>query len=164
MPNWNKNITYEYLCSCDCGEKFTTHSKKARYIVGHFRKFQVGNKAPSWQGGITKDRGYIFLYTPEHPHNNKGYVKRSRLTMEKKIGRILESQEVVHHINGIKTDDRIENLFLTTKIGHNSIHKNLPKGKWAFKYDSCKSCKKSEHPHHAHGFCFPCYAKWYIHK
>lgn len=42
--------------------------------------------------------------------------------MESKIGRQLTQNEVVHHINGIKTDNRIENLELLTISEHSRKH------------------------------------------
>jgi len=64
--------------------------------------------------------GIIKLRDSEHCG---GYVKRSRLVMEKKLGRFLKPEEVVHHINGIKDDDRPENLRLfPSKSKHMSFH------------------------------------------
>ena len=82
---------------------------------GNFRE-----KNPSWKGGQYILRGYVMVYIPEHPfsHGN-GYIKRSRVTMEKSLGRYLGKEEVVHHINKIKDDDRIENLML---FSNNSEH------------------------------------------
>jgi len=58
-------------------------------------------------------QGYMFVYKPEHPFCSKQYyIKRARLVMEEIIGRYLRHKEVVHHINGIKDDDRPENLRL----------------------------------------------------
>lgn len=79
----------------------------------------------NWKGGIKKDvSGYILLYIPGHPMADiKGYVKRSRFIMSETLGRPLVSNELVHHINGIKDDDRPENLKLTHKGKHTTIHK-----------------------------------------
>lgn len=61
-----------------------------------------------------KDKtGYILIYKPDHPHSNSdGYFREHRLIMEEKLKRYLTKDEVVHHINHIKDDNRIENLML----------------------------------------------------
>jgi len=72
-----------------------------------------GPEAGYWKGGKYQDHasGYIYSYNPEHPfHNKKGYILEHRLVMEKFIGRYLKSNEIVHHRNKIKNDNRVENL------------------------------------------------------
>jgi hypothetical protein len=69
--------------------------------------------------------GYNYVYAPEHPRKHNGRVHEEVLIVEKSIGRFLNSHEVVHHINGIKNDNRLENLQLCTKREHCSIHARL---------------------------------------
>lgn len=74
--------------------------------------------------GRKKQGGYVFIYAPDHPGSNRGYVQEHRLVMEKSIGRYLYKHENVHHINEITDDNRIENLQLMT-IGDHSRHHSL---------------------------------------
>ncbi len=75
---------------------------------------QKGDRNPHWNGGRTKhSSGYMMRLSTEHPKaNNKGYVYEHRFVMEEKLGRYLETHENVHHINGVKDDNRLENLEL----------------------------------------------------
>lgn len=82
--------------------------------VKKIRASLIGDKAPRWNGGkIHNSKGYIQIKSHEHPYKDKrGYILEHRLVMEKKIGRYLTRIEVVHHINGNPSDNRIENLQL----------------------------------------------------
>lgn len=65
---------------------------------------------------LTKD-GYLYVYFRKHPNSDKsGRVFEHRLIMEKKLGRYLFPFENVHHKNGIKSDNRVENLELWIKV------------------------------------------------
>ena len=67
--------------------------------------------------------GYVLIYCPNHPFADRdGYVAEHRLVMEKVLGRVLGTEEYVHHKNGIKTDNDIENLQLTNASEHAKIH------------------------------------------
>jgi flagellar basal body rod protein FlgC len=75
--------------------------------------------------GHTKrlNTGYILTYAPHHPNAHKdGYVMFHTVLMERKIGRYLEKNEVVHHINHDRADNRIENLLLMDRFEHSSMH------------------------------------------
>jgi len=87
-----------------------------------------GSDASNWQGGKTKRRGYVWVRIEEtnpffimhgvkkHKGRNWGYIMEHRLVMAQHLGRCLESWELVHHINGIKDDNRLENLKLVTSV------------------------------------------------
>lgn len=63
-----------------------------------------------------KGDGYIRLWLPDHPNATKhGYVMEHTYVMSKKIGRPLKSDESVHHKNGVRWDNRPENLELWCK-------------------------------------------------
>lgn len=83
---------------------------------------RVGKQSHMWKGGKIKDKcGYIRAYSPSHPRCiGKKYVLEHRLVMEKKVGRYLFPWETVHHINGIKDDNRIGNLELLPSRRHNA--------------------------------------------
>lgn len=83
-----------------------------------------GENNGMWRNGRTGGNGqYVYILTPEHPFATKaGYVSEHRLKMEKKIGRYLKETEVVHHINEIKSDNKIRNLQLMSKADHDRHH------------------------------------------
>jgi len=86
---------------------------------------RLGSHSRNWKGGETRAEGYVLIYKPGHPRAivNHTYVKCAVLVMEKKLGRDLEPGEVVHHINGIKDDDRPENLQVMTHSEHSKLHR-----------------------------------------
>jgi len=69
--------------------------------------------------GTYKQNGYILAKAPYHPSANKrGYVYLHRLIMENYLGRYLESNELVHHIDGNRENNNVLNLKLTTPSEH----------------------------------------------
>lgn len=103
-----------------------------KYIKGHEPK---GDKHHQWKGGITKHNGYIRIYKPNHPKTSKsGYIAFHRYAYEQYYNCCLLDWIDIHHINGIKDDNRIENLKPLTHIEHKRLHafesKGKPKGKY----------------------------------
>jgi hypothetical protein len=63
--------------------------------------------------------GYVLLWEPSHPNKTlKGWVREHVLVAEAAIGRYLQPGEEVHHINGVKDDNRPENLVALFKSEH----------------------------------------------
>ena len=87
-------------------------------------------------GRYTEGKGYILVKVYDHPFRNKrNYVFEHRLVMEKHLGRYLTRKEVVHHMNGNVSDNRIENLKLYPTYGAHVWAEHLMniKGKWVKK-------------------------------
>lgn len=72
-----------------------------------------------WNGGLVVDKsGYLLAKAPDHPNRTKaGYVRLHRLVMEHYLGRFLETEEVVDHLDGDTSDNRIQNLVLYPSNG-----------------------------------------------
>ena len=103
--------------------------------MGRFK----GKDNPHWKGGKFSDgNGYVSIYCPGHPYSNKyNYVREHRLVIEKHIGRYLKRDEVVHHINRNKSDNRLENLLL---ISNSVEHLKLFHKKETIDYQDIKKC------------------------
>ncbi len=79
--------------------------------------------ARSCTGGHTYLRGgYVIEYRPDHPANRSRSVPQHRLVMECILGRLLTEDEVVHHKNRIRSDNRACNLLLMTREEHIRLH------------------------------------------
>lgn len=67
--------------------------------------------------------GYKQIYKPNSPEARKnGYAPEHRVIASKKIGRQLYENEVVHHIDGNKNNNRPKNLWVMTRAEHNKLH------------------------------------------
>lgn len=83
------------------------------------------------------------MSTPYAAMRDNGVHKSvHRVMMERHIGRKLRSDEVVHHVNGNKRDNRIENLVIMTSGEHSRLHNQIYAKKAV-----CVVCGKEFYPH-----------------
>lgn len=90
------------------------HTKKSKLQISKNRMGKaIGKSNGNWIGGRFHSAGYIYVIMKNHPSAGKnGYILEHRAVMEKHLGRTLLSTEIVHHINGVRDDNRVENLQL----------------------------------------------------
>lgn len=107
-------------CSVDgCDFKY----KSGGFCGAHYQRIRNGAKSTGpiknirrkGEGGITPT-GYKIIAMPSHPNAQKsGRIFEHVVIMSHKIGRALFKHETVHHINGMRCDNRPENLELWSK-------------------------------------------------
>ena len=112
FSSYRKNVKY---CSNDCISKATAPAR---------RKFlDIPSCLEDASRKLDKNLGYIRVYVPMHEEANTwGYVYEHRVISEQILGRKLLKDEIVHHRNGIRWDNRQENLEVMDKHDHAKLH------------------------------------------
>jgi hypothetical protein len=98
IPKYSENR------STFCDRKCSSNAIKSQLGVR-------GENNHHWKGGRSIERGYVVLYDYD-TSNPRRRILEHRKVMEEHLGRRLAINERIHHKNGIKTDNRIENLEL----------------------------------------------------
>jgi hypothetical protein len=107
-PEHREKLRFAHL-----GLKQTEETKRKR------RESYHGEKVYQWNGGIGHhSEGYIFQAVKDHPfRDRRGYILQHRLVIESCLGRYLKKSEQCHHLNGVRSDNRPENLMAFTSRG-----------------------------------------------
>jgi hypothetical protein len=104
------------LCECECGNKGFYISKYNLFIGWTKTCGKCENKTREVGRGYIDSSGYVKIYAPDHPNADKnGDVLQHVIVMSKHLDRPLRKGEFVHHKNGIRTDNNLENLELWTR-------------------------------------------------
>ena len=121
------------LCACGCGAiipKINKMRKLSTYKYGHNNRgrtyaegvYKLGPKARNWRGGrYVTESGYVMIYHPGHPRSHHAYVREHIVIMEQHIGRSIGRNETIHHKDGNRQNNKIENLVLMASKTHSKI-------------------------------------------
>ena len=124
---------HNYIWSAceDCGEERWVHYIKKHDAPRATKCLSCGSVEQGGRGpGYKSKEGYkyIHLYRKDPLYSmtktNHSHALEHRIVMARHLGRCLTNIEIVHHLNGIKDDNRVENLTLTTRDQH--IHLEEP--------------------------------------
>lgn len=100
--------------------------KRTEIQIGKF-----GKLSRRWNGGLRKNsNGYILIYKPNNQSADKsGYIREHRYIVEQYIGRKLKPSEIIHHIDGNKSNNKKLNLYIFSKKGLHTTFEALVKHK-----------------------------------
>jgi hypothetical protein len=141
-------------CACGCGQLaspgrryISGHNSTGRRLSADAkrriaeantgaRSHRFGKRADNWAGGRTRVRGYVAVWAPEHPRMKHNYVLEHRLVVERDLQANDPTSEYlrdgylhpgadVHHVNGVKDDNRRENLQVMWRSEHTRLHHAL---------------------------------------
>lgn len=129
------NRGYQWTCLCDCGKVHQVNNagqlkngtiQSCGCLKSELLQQRTGKQHPTWRGGrsLSKD-GYVIVYVGPNEYRAEHIV-----VMEQQLGRRLLPQETVHHKNGVRDDNRLDNLELWSS-SHPAGQRVSDKIRWA---------------------------------
>ncbi len=111
-----------------CGNEFKTYPSKLKRGKGKYCSRSCASKHQLMRERHEKRNGYVYIKNHDHPfRTNQNLVAEHRLVIEGRIGRYLDAQEIPHHIDLDKKNNRSNNLYLCSNdLMHRKIHKICP--------------------------------------
>jgi len=109
-----------------------TYSKKKFCSPKCASDYRSGPRASNWSGGKRIDKnGYIYILVGKEHHLSDpyGYALEHRVIAEEVIGRKLRKDEVVHHADGDRHNNKPENLIVMSKSNHRALHNAIRNGR-----------------------------------
>jgi hypothetical protein len=111
-------------------------------------KSGTGPDHPNWKGGRMEHGGYVSVHINSLPPDQQAmarqmrptehYISEHRLVLAMTLGRPLAQTEVVHHLNGQKTDNRPENLALAARDDHSRLHRDIERQLTALREENAR--------------------------
>lgn len=123
-----KNKPVTFICEV-CGKEFirhVCHKRKHTFCSPNcyytWMKTLKREQCNHWKGGFIDQDGYIF-----EKQSDGSYRGVHRIAMETALGRSLNENEIIHHIDGDKTNNDISNLTIMTRAEHCMVHRPVEK-------------------------------------
>jgi hypothetical protein len=140
------DIKIEVKCR-QCGDLFFIYQAWIRKGGGKYCSKKCHDLSQRKNGVSTRDDGYVSIKIPNHPRSNKwGFVYEHILAAEQKLGRALKEKEVVHHLNGNPSDNKLANICIfdsqADHAHHHAIQRIVGDGVNPETEKRCPKCKQ----------------------